>query len=174
MSNDLGDKQTPAAGTEAAQRAGELVRRLHEGRLTSDEQQRLAAALDELPEDGPAVIAATEKVSFSGPLPHPEVLNQYSEEARSVILRMAEQEQAHTHRIREAGLEGAVNKDRRGQWIGGGIAIAGLVVAAIIVPYSVVGASVIGALDLFGMVALFVAPRVLDRRAEGVDEESDK
>ncbi|MDZ7809358.1 MAG: hypothetical protein U5L11_03415 [Arhodomonas sp.] len=49
-------------------------------------------------------------------------------------------------------------KDRRGQWIGGVIAVTGLIVAAVIAPYSVVAAAIIGALDLFGTGRRFALP----------------
>lgn len=45
---------------------------------------------------------------------------------------MAQQEQSHAYEMRKTGLEGAIRKDRRGQYLG-------------------------------GLVALFVAPRVLER-----------
>jgi len=71
------------------------------------------------------------------------------------------------------GLEAAVQKDKRGQLIGGGIAITGLVAAAVIAPFSPTAAAIIGGLDLFGMVALFVAPRILPT-LRGDEDESEK
>ena len=152
---------SPVPGTEDGE-AVELVDRLRQGRLSREEQVRLAELLESAPSGEMQLIAAMRRESFSGPLPHPDVLNQYEEQARAVILSMAQEEQAHTHRIQESGLTGAIRKDRRGQWIGGAIAITGLVVAAIIAPHSVVAAGVIGALELFGMVALFGAPRLME------------
>lgn len=146
---------------------GELIDRLHEGSLDEAEQKHLAELLESAPMPEAQVVAGMQRVSsFSGPLPHPDLLNKYGEDARRIILEMASEEQAHTHRMHQAGLEGAIQKDRRGQWIGGVIAVTGLAVAAIIAPYSVVAATIIGALDLFGMVALFVAPRLLERRQQ--------
>ncbi|WP_186764411.1 DUF2335 domain-containing protein [Pistricoccus aurantiacus] len=104
--------------------------------------------------------------TFSGPIPPAEHLNQYDESVRRLIVQMAKDEQKHAHSMREQGLQGAINKDRRGQLLGGAIAITGLVVAAVIAPHSAAAAAVIGTLDLFGMVALFVAPRVLDKRRQ--------
>ena len=65
--------------------------------------------------------------------------------------------------MRERGLEGAIEKDRRGQRYGVIIAVAGLGAAVAIAPFRAVAAGIIGTLDLFGMVALFVAPRILER-----------
>ena len=50
-----------------------------------------------------------------------------------------------------------------GQRYGLVIAVAGLAAAVAIAPFSAVAAGIIGTLDLFGMVALFVAPRILER-----------
>ena len=115
----------------------------------------------------PAVVMrAMRHETFSGPIPPAEHLNQYDESVRRLIVQMAKDEQKHAHSMREQGLQGAINKDRRGQLLGGAIAITGLVVAAVIAPHSAAAAAIIGTLDLFGMVALFVAPRVLDKRRQ--------
>ena len=75
----------------------------------------------------------------------------------NIILDMAQNEQRHAHELRERGLNGAIAKDKRGQWLGASIAITGLFVAAFVAPYSAAAAAIIGSLDLFGMVVLFVA-----------------
>ena len=56
---------------------------------------------------------------------------------------------------------------------GAAIAITGLLVAAFVAPYSAVVAAIIGSLDLFGMVALFVAPRVLENRKKFSGEKAN-
>ena len=71
--------------------------------------------------------------------------------------------------MNEKALNGAISKDRLGQYIGGSIAIVGLVAAAWIAQYSAVAAGIIATLDLFGMVALFVAPRLLENRQNDIE-----
>lgn len=102
---------------------------------------------------------------YSGSLPHPEHFNSYDEHTRHTILQMAVDDQKHTHEMQKTGLIGAIEKDKRGQRYGLAIALGGFVAAAGIAPFSPVVAGIIGALDIFGMVALFVAPRVLEGRA---------
>jgi hypothetical protein len=83
---------------------------------------------------------------------------------------MARDEQRHVHELRVGGLNGAIEKDKRGQRIGCAIAITGLIVATLIAPHSAIVAAIIGSLDLFGMVALFVAPRVIEgRKSHGIE-----
>ncbi len=126
----------------------ELVDRLEAGALSLDEQRRLAGFLAaESPE---LVMAATRHESYSGPLPHPDLLNRFDDVTRRAIVQMAVDEQAHAHRMRERGLEGAIAKDRRGQRYGLVIAVAGLAAAVAIAPFSAVAAGIIGTLDLFG------------------------
>lgn len=139
----------------------ELVGRLEGGALSPEDQSRLAGLLEAQPSE--LVMAATRHESYSGPLPHPDHLNRFDDETRRAIVQMAVDEQAHAHRMRERGLEGAIAKDRRGQRYGLVIAVAGLAAAVAIAPFSAVAAGIIGTLDLFGMVALFVAPRILER-----------
>jgi len=146
-----------------------LLDRLERGQLTNEQQRRL----DELLRHAPlsVVITATHRQSYSGPIPPPDQLQKYPDDVRRVILKMAQDEQAHAHAMDEKSLSGAITKDRRGQMIGGLIAIAGLGAAAWIAPYSAVAAAIIGALDLFGMVALFVAPRILEcRQSDRTDD----
>ncbi len=136
-------------------------RNLELGALSQEDQKRLHRLITAAP---PSVImTAIRQETFIGPLPPPEQLSQYDTQTRETILSMAQNEQAHVHSMRLQGLKGAIAKDKRGQYIGGTIAITGLIVAAIIAPYSAVAAAVIGSLDLFGMVALFVAPRLLEK-----------
>jgi len=141
-----------------------LIGKLEAGSLTQEEQNRLSELLKKAPSS--VVMTATRHQTFIGPVPPPDQLNQYDEMTRKVIMEMAQNEQRHAHELRERGLNGAIAKDKRGQWLGAAIAITGLIVAAFIAPYSAAAAAVIGSLDLFGMVALFVAPRVLGNRRE--------
>lgn len=137
-----------------------LLAKLQTGELTHDEQLRL---IQVIPVSSVVTTAFHDEV-HDGPLPPADELNRYDDLAKRIILQMAQDEQKSEHALRMEGLRGAINKDRRGQMVGGAIAITGLIVAAVIAPHSAVAAAIIGTLDLFGMVALFVAPRILERR----------
>lgn len=137
----------------------ELAIKLEQGTLSAKERDELAQIL----RSTNIIMTSSTHEIFSGPLPPAELLNQYSPQAQKIILEMAQQEQSHAHEMRKTGLEGAIRKDKRGQYLGGLVALAGLAVAAILAPHSPMAATIIGALDLFGVVALFVAPRVLER-----------
>ena len=139
-----------------------LVEDLESGRLTESNQIELAKLLKNASPS--LVMTATHHQSFSGPIPPPEHLSKYPDDARQIILDMAKSEQNHSHTMNEKALNGAISKDRLGQYIGGSIAIIGLMAAAWIAQYSAVAAGIIATLDLFGMVALFVAPRLLENR----------
>lgn len=147
----------------ASQEAQELIDRLRAGQLLPEEQKQLAHVLAESPS---ILVAATHQQLYSGPLPPAEQLNQYDEATRKLITSMAQNEQTHTHKMREKSLASAVDKDRQGQLFGVIIAVTGLVVAGGIAPFSATASAIIGSVDLFGMVALFVAPRVLEKRRE--------
>ncbi|UCZ56520.1 hypothetical protein LGV61_12440 [Desulfurispirillum indicum] len=148
-----------------------LVAKLDEGELTSVEQRKLSQLLHNTPS---VVMSVTRQQLHVGPMPPPELLNQYDNETRAVIVGMASKEQEHYHSMQRSGLAGAIAKDRRGQWLGGCIAVTGLVVAGVIAPYSPAAAAIIGTLDLFGMVALFVAPRILEARQNSQEKNRTK
>ncbi|MDR5874125.1 hypothetical protein [Vreelandella gomseomensis] len=100
-------------------------------------------------------------------------MNQFDEETRKAIVQMAVDDQKHVHEMNKTGLSGSILKDRRGQLCGVTIALVGLIAAVLIAPYSAFAAGIIGTLDLFGMVALFVAPRVLEGRRNKKAVEDD-
>lgn len=108
-----------------------LVDELEQGGLTQNQQIQLAQLLKSA--SASVVMTATHHQSFSGPIPPPEQLAKYPEDARKLILDMAHREQVYTHNMNEKALTGAIQKDRLGQYIGGTIAIVGLVAAAWVV-----------------------------------------
>lgn len=73
---------------------------------------------------------------YSGPLPHAEEFNAYDEPTRRTILQMAVDDQKHTHEMQKTGLNGAIEKDKRGQRYGLAIALSGLLAATVIAPFS--------------------------------------
>lgn len=151
-----------------------VIQRLEAGTLSDAERELILQRLETESSGETAVLAALVRQSFTGPLPPPNLFAQYDAETRRAILDMAQREQVHVHDMQRSGLHGAIAKDRRGQWIGGSIAVSGLIAAAVIAPHSAAAAGIIGSLDLFGMVALFVAPRLLERRhAQNQSEASE-
>ncbi|WFE68803.1 DUF2335 domain-containing protein [Thiomicrospira sp. R3] len=161
----MNEQSLTAAQAQQQEQIVELVAKLEQGCLTQLQQSQLALLLKNAPSE--FVLTATHHQSFSAPIPPPEQLKQYPEDARKLILDMAHKEQSHAHFMNEKALTGAIQKDRLGQYVGGSIAIIGLVAAAWIAQYSAVAAGIIATLDLFGMVALFVAPRLLENRKTG-------
>lgn len=150
-----------------------LVAKLERGNLTQEQQQELSRHLQVEPAREQHIHQRVRQTSFSGPLPHPDILNQFDEETRKTIVQMAVDDQKHVHEMNKTGLSGSILKDRRGQLCGVTIAVVGLIAAVLIAPYSAFAAGIIGTLDLFGMVALFVAPRVLEGRRNKKAVEDD-
>lgn len=151
-----------------------LVAKLEQGNLTQEQQQELSRHLQIEPAREQRIHQRVRQTSFSGPLPHPDILNQFDEETRKTIVQMAVDDQKHVHEMNKTGLSGSILKDRRGQLCGVTIAVVGLIAAVLIAPYSAFAAGIIGTLDLFGMVALFVAPRVLEGRRNKKAVEDDE
>lgn len=58
--------------------------------------------------------------SFSGPMPHPDILKGYEDilpGSAERILQMAENEQKHRHKQEDRICKGSVEQVKRGQWI---------------------------------------------------------
>jgi uncharacterized membrane protein len=76
-----------------------------------------------------------EAQQWTGPLPPPAALEQFERVipggAERIILRMAEQEQAHRIGQENRGLAAKIDDSRRGQWLGGIVAFSAITGAAI-------------------------------------------
>ena len=140
-----------------------LIKILAKGSLNSTQQAELAELLKTNSQSF-LIMARMQHQQITGPIPPPEYLAKYDEKARNLILDMGKKEQQYTHDINIKALNGAIKKDRLVQVIGGVIAVVGLAASAWIAQYSAVAAGIIATLDLFGMVALFVAPRILESK----------
>ena len=99
--------------------------------------------------------------SFSGPLPHPELLRNYNEiipGAAERILSMAEAEAAQQHNMERLALQCASSEARLGQWFGLIIGICAFITVIIAV---ILGAEktamVVGGTTVVGLVTVFVA-----------------
>jgi uncharacterized membrane protein len=116
----------------------------------------------------------TERRTFSGPLPPPDVINAYPSDVRQSILQMAVKAQEHSHAIQQKALDGAIAKDKRGQYLAFAIAVAALVAAGIVAAYSPVVAGVIAGLDLGVLCAVFLGPRVIEAIRQGTPDRPDR
>lgn len=98
--------------------------------------------------------------SFTGPLPHPEILQGYDKVQAGFaerILKMAEDEQAHTIRCEDKIVSSVTSQSTRGQWFGFILAILFLIVAGVLGFYGHDWlAGVIGGGTLISVVTVFL------------------
>ena len=110
------------------------------------------------------VHTAVQQTSFSGPIPHPEILHGYDAivpGAAERILTMAEDDAKHQRVIEMAALDAAKAEVRLGQWLGFiiGIAALGTSLTAIFLGAEVV-AGIIGGTTVVGLVSAFIFGRI--------------
>lgn len=98
--------------------------------------------------------------TYSGPLPHPELLERYDKiisEGAERIMRMAESEQMHRHKCDDLMIKGEVALAKRGQIVGALLAI--LITCAgfwlTLTGHEVVGSVVFGT-TIIGVISVFV------------------
>ena len=110
------------------------------------------------------------ETSFSGPLPPPEIIRDYDKilpGGAERIFAMAEKEQAHRHNIDSTAVNGAISKDKRGQWMGFSIAVIILAIASVFAwRGNTTFAGTLIAIDLIGLVSVFVLGRRLAKTEE--------
>ncbi len=108
--------------------------------------------------------------SFSGPVPHPDILLGYNEivpDAAERILRMAEQDAEHQRNIEMTALKAAASETKRGQIFGLLIGLSALIVsgAAAYLGQTEV-AMMIGGTTVVGLVTVFVVGRWKQQEGE--------
>ncbi|XKM13985.1 DUF2335 domain-containing protein [Orbaceae bacterium ac157xtp] len=65
-------------------------------------------------------IALHKSESYSGPLPHPDILKKYNEidpNFAQIIFSHFKDEQTHRHSIDNKAIDGAIKSDKRAQWM---------------------------------------------------------
>ena len=113
--------------------------------------------------DRPRVMALVKRTVLSGPLPPPNMLREYKdviENGAERIMQMTESEQEHRHKVTEAAVIGAIDKDQRGQWMAFAITIFILIIAVV---FALRGemwfAGTLIAIDLIGLASVFAIGR---------------
>lgn len=98
--------------------------------------------------------------TFSGPLPHPDILKRFDEVvpgAAQRILAMAEEQSAHRRNLEKKVIDSDIARSKWGQILGFCIAIAGLVVSGLIAIYgSALAGGIIGIGTLASLVGVFM------------------
>ena len=102
---------------------GPAIRRVLEALPKEAILEALSAHNKSAPDEQGAAVQATLRAithsqSFSGPLPPPQVLQQYNAahpDLANRIVQMAESEQTHRHLIESTALAGSINAEKRGQ-----------------------------------------------------------
>lgn len=100
---------------------------------------------------------------FSGPLPPPEILQQYDQVipgAAERILAMAEKDAKHQREIENSAIQFASREVKRGQWFGLAIGISAFITSIVALGLgSEQTASILGGVTVVGLVTVFVVGR---------------
>ena len=98
--------------------------------------------------------------SFSGPLPHPDVLRKFNEivpGAAERIIKMAEDQSTHRKELEKKVIDSDIARSKWGQILGFIIAITGLGVSVIVAVYgSALAGGIIGVGTLASLVGVFM------------------
>jgi len=116
-----------------------------------------------MPQDNKKQILVTHQESFSGPIPHPAVMEKYNQivpGAAERILKMAEEQSAHRMFLEKAVINSDIKKSEVGQKFAFIIAVGGLVVALVLgLLDKTLAAGLIGGLDIASLAGLFIYGR---------------
>lgn len=124
--------------------------------------------------DRPQVMALVSRTAFRGPLPPPSMLREYEDivpGAAERIMARSEREQTHRHGVTDRSIDGAIGKDKRGQWMAYSITIFILIIATVFAwKGQTVFAGTLITIDLIGLASVFAIGRISRRKA---DDEND-
>ena len=98
--------------------------------------------------------------SFSGPLPHPDILRKFEEVvpgSAERIIKMAEEQSAHRKDLEQKVISSDIARSKWGQILGFVIAISGLVVSTLVSIYgNAIAGGIIGVGTLASLVGVFM------------------
>ncbi|WP_240644872.1 DUF2335 domain-containing protein [Cyclonatronum proteinivorum] len=108
--------------------------------------------------------------SFTGPLPPPALLKEYSdivENGAERIFRMTEMQSAHRMQLEDYAIKEELSQSRRGQNFGFALGVLGLILATVLAlsGYEWV-AGVFGTTTIVGLVTVFVIGKKAQRNQE--------
>jgi len=144
-----------------------------EKELTPEERVELEQLLEK--DDAQEIVM--QRSMFSGPLPPPSILQGYSDVldgGAERIMRLTEREQEHRHYMEKAAVTGHIRLDRRGQYLGFGIAVIALLSATYLISTgNVISGTIIGTVDLVGLVGAFIYGRHVKANESKSQEDED-
>ncbi len=124
-----------------------------------------------------SINAILQQETFSGPIPHPRLLQGYEDIQSGFaerIVRMAEQQQEHRIRCEQKMIDGSISESKRGQWLGFSIAVLFLAVATAL---ALLGhptlAGIIAGTTLISLVSVFVTNRPSRKNNEKQSHDDD-
>lgn len=142
----------------------------------------LAEVLDKLdPQQKQIIIRSIQSISqesFSGPIPHPDILMGYDKVGKGFadrIIRMAEKEQESRHECNSALVKGPIKATARGQWMGFIIAILFLGAAVYLASIGQSWlAGILGGGTLVSLVTVFVTNKTtVKKESEQQPQDTD-
>ncbi len=116
-------------------------------------------------------LSITTQTSFSGPLPHPQILKGYENVlagSADRILKMAEKQSQHRQDLEKEIIPAQVKQSKRGQEFGLGIGVLGLLLGfALSILGHTVEAGILFTTTIIGLVSVFVIGKIY--KSEGKD-----
>lgn len=114
------------------------------------------------------VLVSVKRSSFSGPIPHPEILAGYNDAVKDGaerILSMAERQSAHRIGLEDHVIKEELKQSRRGQTLGFTLGIIGMVISAFMAytGHETV-ATIFGSTTIVGLVTVFVVGRKMQEK----------
>ena len=146
------------------------------GRKKSKSSSRTKASKIPVNHNGSTPVAHITQQQFSGPVPHPQILQEYEQilpGAAERILSMAEKDAEHQRTIEMEAITLAGDESRRGQTYGFSIGITAFITSIVaLLLGSEKTAMALGGTTLFGLVAVFVTGRIIQNTPQN-DKQKD-
>lgn len=115
--------------------------------------------------------------TFSGPLPHPDILRQFDAVvpgSAERIIKMAEEQSTHRKELERKVIDSDIARSKWGQILGFVIAVAGLAVSAVVAIFgSALAGGIIGVGTLASLVGVFMYGSKTRSKERGVKKSEE-
>ena len=128
--------------------------------MKENQASKLAKPSKDLP---PSSAIVGSSYHYSGPLPHPSLLNQYDLQTREVIVLMAKNQSFHRQSLERSVIKSNIKNERAGMFIAGLLTLAMMVSGVILLA---IGKDVAGYASIFGPAFFQAGNYIYNRKQE--------
>ena len=109
--------------------------------------------------------------TYSGPIPHPSLLNQYDEKTRKVIVSMAQKQMGHRHHLESSVIDSNIRNEKHGMYLAFFITVV-LIISGVVL--LAMDKNIAGSFTIFGPAIFHAGNYIYNKMQENDVKEDNK